>query len=261
MAISLNPFAGSGAESKYKEMHEMFLHDDIKEAIKLGEQIHHDHPEHEKTIMLLAQLHLQSNHHDKADERFTKMLDKHPSHTEARMGRAQARYLGYEFELALDDYLTLYENAFNDTQYLISLGDCYQKLDLQIIARRYYTRAVSQAPTHIEAILALGYHYLLIGWRKHADEQAKKAKELYYENKYDYDSAVEDNIRNLEKEIKQVMLPALDQDEPEQNSSHKTKKTSPKTTKKTTKKKSSTSKTKKKRSSKNSSSRSQKKSS
>ncbi|USN55891.1 MAG: hypothetical protein H6765_04940 [Candidatus Peribacteria bacterium] len=89
--------------------------------IKQGEELHKNFPKHIDTILLIAQVHTKRNHLDKAVERYNKALDLENLNTNARLGKAEALYLQFHYEEALNEYLTLYELSFNTTKYLIKL--------------------------------------------------------------------------------------------------------------------------------------------
>lgn len=194
-------FKGKSMSKEYDAMHQAFLHDDYEEAEKLWHAILEEKPEHVNTMMLIAQMARNQEHYKKAEEWYAKVVHAHPSNNEARLGRAKCSYELFNFEDALDDYLTLYEESFKNTDYLVALADTYQKLNLHTIALRYYTKAVEQTPTHIKAHVWLGYQYLIMGFYKKAKEEAETAKDLYYKHKYDYDTNVVDNIFWLEEQV------------------------------------------------------------
>lgn len=194
----------SPADLQYNQMHKMFLHDRSDEAENEWVTLLKKYPSHTKTHFLLAQIARNERHYQRAREWYQKVLSYAPTNTKARLWRARSNFELYRFEDALDDYLTLYETSFANVDYLVSLGDCYQKLNLHLIALRYYTKAVKLDPKSIKAHLGLGYEYIIDGHYAQAAESVRKAKELYYANKYEYDTWVVDNIFDLEKHVKMV---------------------------------------------------------
>lgn len=195
---------GSSTDVKYEQAHQLFLHDRIDEAEQETVEIVKKYPTHTKAYFLLAQIARNGRHYQRAREHYNKVLTFEKSNTKARLWRARANFECYRFEDALDDYLTLYEHSFSTVDYLVSLGDCYQKLNLHVIALRYYTKAVSLDPKSIKAHLWLGYEYIIDGQYGNAADAVHKAKELYYANKYQYDTGVVDNIFDLEKHVQMV---------------------------------------------------------
>jgi len=216
-------------EKEYAAMHAAFLHDDYEEAEKMWHEILEKSEWHVKTMMLIAQMAWNQEHFKKSREWYGKVIHDHPANKDARLWRAKCAYELFNFEDALDDYLTLYETSFKTTDYLVSLWDTYQKLNLHVIALRYYEKAVKQSPDHIKGHVGLGYQYLIMWFYKRAKEEAELAKDLYYKHKYEYDTNVVDNIFWLEE---QVSLLTKDDDEKPVKKTRKKRTPSKKTTRK-----------------------------
>lgn len=194
----------SPIDSQFDRVHQLFLHDRLEEAEKEALEIVKNHPTHTKTHFILAQIARNGRHYQRAWERYNKVLSFDENNTNARLGRARANFECYRFEDALDDYLTLYEHSFGNVEYLVSLWDCYQKINLHVIALRYYAKAVALDPKSIKAHLWLWYEYIINGQYAAAADSVRKAKDLYYANKYEYDTWVVDNIFDLEKHVQMV---------------------------------------------------------
>lgn len=222
----MNFFKKRSLEKDFANMHKAFLRDDYVEAEKIGSGILDEDPDHTKTQLLIAQIAWNQEHYKKSRERYNKVVLAHPTHTEWRLGRAKSSYELFNFEDALDDYLTLYETSFRNTDYLVALGNTYQKLNLHGIALRYYEKATKQSPGHIKAHVGLGYQYLIMGFYKKAKEEAEIAKDLYYKHKYEYDTNVVDNIFWLEEQVS--LLTKDDEEEEKKKKPAKKRKSKPK---------------------------------
>lgn len=189
----------------YDQMHEQFLHDKIRDALTTSRKILKLDENHTPTLMLLGTLHTRKKHYDKAAEHYTKILKKVPGDTVARLARAESYFYLFEYEKSLEDYLELYESEFNNGQYLLWLANTYQKLKLMNVATRYYEMAVERHADEIDAHLWLGYHYMLLGRYREADEQAKLAKDEYYKQEHEAPRTDLSNINDLEKQVKQLV--------------------------------------------------------
>lgn len=194
----------SHTDRYYEQMHQLFLHDRVNEAEQAGTAILKKSPKHKKTLFLLAQIARNQRQYQRARERYHKILVEYHTDTKARLGVARCDYELYKFEDALVTYLHLYEHSIGSSDYLISLGDCYQKLNLHKVALKYYEKAIQLNPQSIKAHLGLGYEHIIDGHYAQAAEAVRKAKELYYANKYQYDTWVVDNIFDLEKHVQML---------------------------------------------------------
>jgi len=194
------------ADKEYEEIHALFLRDNYIEAEEKSVELLKKYPEHIKTLLLVAQIARHEEHFQKSWEWYNKVLHVQKNHKEWLLGRARSSYQLYNFEDALEDYLTLYETSFNNTEYLISLWDVYQKINLQKIALRYFQKAVKQAPKNIHAHIWVGYQYIILGQYGNAKEHITIAKEIYYDNKKLHEESVLENIEGLEEQLGQLTL-------------------------------------------------------
>ncbi len=183
----------------------LFLHNDFKESEIALQKILDYYPQHLPSILLLAQIAWDQDHYQKSREYYNKALHFYPASKEARLWRAKSSYNLYRFEDALDDYLTLYEHSFKSIEYLLALGDVYQKLNLQIIALRYYQKALKQGKKKVQVYIALAYQHIIMWSYKLAAEHITQAKELYYENKASYPQSLLEDIQQWEKTLHQLL--------------------------------------------------------
>lgn len=192
------------ADKKYDEIHALFLRDEYKEAEEMALDLLKGKEDHVKTILLVAQIAWNEDHYQKAREWYNKALHYDQFSKEGLLWRAKSSYQLYNFEDALNDYLTLYEKSFKTTDYLIALWDTYQKINLQKIALRYYKKAVKSSPWSIPAHLGLWYQYIILGAYHRAKDCITKAKEMYYAHKKEFDEVVLKNIEWLEEQLIQL---------------------------------------------------------
>lgn len=200
----LKSFLASPVDTYYEEIHTLFLRDRVEDAEHEAHQLIKKYPTHTKTYFLLAQIAWNERHYQRARERYTKVLSYDPANKKARLWKARADFECYRFEAALNEYLALYECSFGNIDYVLALWDCYQKLNLHVIAQKYYAKAVSLDPKSVKAHVWLWYEYIIDGKYGLASSAVLKAKELYYANKYQYDTGVVDNIFDLEKHVQMV---------------------------------------------------------
>ena len=196
------PFMNSyKADKDYQELYELFLHDEYEQVEKQSVYLFKKYPDHKKTMELLAQIAWNQWHYQRARERYNKLLTSHPGDSWARLWRAKCFFALYKFEDALVDYMHLYEHSFWNAEFLLSIADTYQKLNLQVLALHYYEQCVEKAPSMIKAHVWLGYQYIILGHYADAQKHAEIAKDLYYKNKKEYDTNTVDNIFELEGQI------------------------------------------------------------
>lgn len=200
-------FGKNKEQEGYEKLEQLFLRNADEQANTFGQELHEHFPQHIPTMLLMARLHMKHNNFDKARERYTKILVINAVDTDARLWRAQAYFQEDEIELALLDYLQLYETSFSATSYLVALGECFGKLKLHHIAQKYYEKAVAQSSNDLPALVAYGNHLMLTGQRKSAQVQSLRAKKLYYDNPGTYDTSLGEEITQLENELKQLMMP------------------------------------------------------
>lgn len=192
------------ADKKYEKVYYHFLRDNFKETEKLAHELLDEHPDHIKTLLLMARLAEKKDHFQQAREWYNKVLKVDADNQQAVEWRAHALYRLFKFEEALEDYLYLYETHTSNEKYLIALWDVFQKLNLQHIALRYYKKAVQKNDKNVDAYIWLWYQYIILWEYTHAQDNVTRAKDLYYEHKDNYDSALVDTIDNLEKQLKQL---------------------------------------------------------
>lgn len=204
--MALGFFKWYKADKKYEEIHALFLHDDYEQAEKDAVELLKKKPDHIKTLLLVAQMAWNQDHYQKSWERYNKVVHYSPLHKDWLLWRAQSSYQMYNFEHALDDYLTLYEISFKNTEYLIKLADIYQKINLQLISLRFYKKAVKQSPKSINAHLWAWYQHIILWQYWKANKHIIQAKEVYYEDKKAHEKATLENIEWMEEHLNQLML-------------------------------------------------------
>lgn len=196
----LAPLTNYKAGKLYEEVHTHFIRDEYEDAEKKAKRLLEAYPQHTKTLLLLAQISFNRHKYQRARERYNKILE-YTADTEARFGRAQSSFLLRKYEDALNDYLFLYETSFKAVTYLVKLGETFHALWLEAVALRYYQKAVTLAPTSIEAHMGLAQHLVFLGRYTDARDHTAHAKNLYYQHKNQITADVLVSIETLDHKI------------------------------------------------------------
>jgi tetratricopeptide (TPR) repeat protein len=203
--LFVNPLTMFSTDEPFEKAYQEFIRDEFEKSLTSLDEILKKTPEHQKALMLTAEIHKKQEHYDKADEYFSKVLKLDADSDDARAGKAESLYFLAKYEAALDEYLTLFERHPLTSEWYIAVGATYGKLNLHILAKRYLERGLKLFPYVLKVFVAYAHEMAdTEQWNK-ANEHIQKAKELYYQNKSAYDKKVLEDIEKLEDEVKEKM--------------------------------------------------------